>query len=102
MTSVFLLWHTHRLHDGEDDEKLIGVYETRATARLARKRVGGRPGFAKHPRGFRIAEFKIGSDNWTEGFITVSPRKQMMMPNNYRIRRLPQARLLLVQESRHP
>jgi hypothetical protein len=76
MTNVFLLWHTHHLPHGEDDDKLIGVYETRAAAQLARKRVGSQPGFAENPKGFLIAKYKIGADGWTEGFVTVPPLKK--------------------------
>ena len=36
---VFLLWHVHETGDGQEDEKLIGVYRTRDDA-AAIQRVG--------------------------------------------------------------
>jgi len=35
MNEAFLLWHVHELSDGEDDEKLIGVYRTEEDAQSA-------------------------------------------------------------------
>jgi hypothetical protein len=74
MDEVFLLWHVHELNDGEDDEKLIGVYRTEHDARAAIERVGDQPGFVDHPDGFQICQYDLNSDNWTEGFVTVYPK----------------------------
>ena len=70
MKSVYLLWHTHELSQGEDDDKLIGVYATREDADAAIRRLSGQPGFRHFPEGFLAEEYEIGKDHWTEGFVT--------------------------------
>jgi hypothetical protein len=70
MSEVFLLWHTHRFPDGDDDEKLIGVYSAREKAQAAIERVAGKPGFADQPEGFEICPYELDLDHWTEGYIT--------------------------------
>lgn len=70
MKSCFLLWHTHTI-DEEDVEKLIGVYASSADAKAAIQRIKDKAGFKDHPDGFEIAEYTIGKDHWTEGFITL-------------------------------
>ena len=69
MNSCFLLWHTHTV-DEEDDDKLIGVYASSTDAKAAIERIKGKAGFIDHPDGFEIAEYTVGQDHWTEGFIT--------------------------------
>jgi hypothetical protein len=71
MNSVFVLWHVHEIADGEDDEKLIGVYRSRDDAEAAIERLRSQPGFAEYSNGFTIAEYEIGKDHWAEGFVTV-------------------------------
>ena len=56
--------------DGEDDDKLIGVYASSTDAKAAVERIKGKAGFIDHPDGFEIAEYTVGQDHWTEGFIT--------------------------------
>lgn len=70
MKRVVLLWHTHRLPGGEDDAKLIGVYDSRQAAEAARLRTGQLPGFAENPDGFELSDYEVGQDHWTEGFTT--------------------------------
>jgi len=69
MDSVFVLWHSHEVQ-GVDDEKLIGVYKTRADAEAARERLKDKPGFKDLPHGFEVHEYVLGQDGWTEGFIS--------------------------------
>jgi hypothetical protein len=71
MKSVFILWHTHQLPHGGEDDKLVGVYESRAEAELAQSRVNKLPGFAKYPSGFHVQEHELGRDTWVEGFVSV-------------------------------
>jgi hypothetical protein len=71
MKRVFLLWHTHLMSDGEEDDKLIGVYESHDAAQQAIGRVGGQPGFVQNPTGFLIEPHTLGADSWTEGFVEV-------------------------------
>ena len=70
MRNVYLLWHTHRLGDG-DNEKLIGLNESLAAAKAAQLRIADKPGFALTLQGFEISEYEINKDHWTEGFVTV-------------------------------
>jgi hypothetical protein len=67
---VFLLWHVHEFPDGEEDAKLIGVYSSRESARLAQVRVATRAGFRDNPNGFCIDPYTIDQDHWTEGYVT--------------------------------
>lgn len=68
---VFLLWHVHTTDDGEEDEKLIGVYSTRREAEAAIRRVNDQPGFIDTPEGFLIDPYVVNEDHWTEGYTTV-------------------------------
>ena len=70
---VFLLWHVHAFDDGEEDEKLIGVYSTREKAEAAIGRLKDQPGFVDVPEGFGIHPYVIDKDtSWTEGYVTVT------------------------------
>jgi hypothetical protein len=76
MKSVFLLYHTHHLPEGEDDDKLLGVYSSRE---IAEKKIESKykklPGFCEPDGEFVIDEYTIDQDNWEEGFITTYPEK---------------------------
>ncbi len=69
--AVFLLWHVMPVdpEDPVDDEKLIGVYESEASAEAAIARLRGKPGFAESPEGFQIGEYVLDKDHWTDGFV---------------------------------
>jgi hypothetical protein len=69
MDEVSLLWHVHQA-DGEDDEKLIGVYRGVADAKAAIERLRNKPGFAAFPDSFQICPYELNRDHWTEGFVT--------------------------------
>ncbi len=60
--------HSYERENGDDEVKLIGVYATKADARLAVRRKRRRPGFRDYPRGFHISCLEIGRDQWSEGF----------------------------------
>ena len=70
MDRVFLLWHVHPV-EGEEDEKLIGVYKTHDAAQEAIARLGDKPGFRDCPEGFLVEAYEFGQDHWTEGYVTV-------------------------------
>jgi ATP-dependent Clp protease ATP-binding subunit ClpA len=61
---VYLLWHI----DAKHDEKVIGVYRTRADASAAIERTKDKPGFADAGGRFEIAEYVMNQDHWIEGF----------------------------------
>ncbi len=69
MDAVFLLWHVHKFENGEDDEKLIGVYRSEDDAKGAIQRVAGMPGFVDLPDGFEICRYELNKDHWTEGYV---------------------------------
>jgi hypothetical protein len=68
--SVFLLWHIHKIADGNDDEKLIGVYQTEGEARAAISRLRDKPGFSQTLDGFQIVSYTLNEDHWTEGYVS--------------------------------
>ena len=70
MKEVFVLFHAHELRNGEDDEKLIGVYSMASLAEAALERAKKLRGFVDYPDGFIIDQYKLDEDHWTEGFIT--------------------------------
>ncbi len=64
---VFMLHHTITRGDAEDD-KIIGVYSTRAEAEAAIERLKNKPGF-RDPRGeFGIGPYKLNRDHFGDGF----------------------------------
>lgn len=70
MSTVHLLWHSRDRGEGETDDKLVGVYATRADAERARERALRREGFCDAPDGFLIDAYEVGHDHWEEGFVT--------------------------------
>jgi hypothetical protein len=64
---------TRRKHDGHEDEKLIGVYKTRADGKAAIARLRSQPGFRDLPKGFSLTAYELNKDHWTEGYVTVNP-----------------------------
>jgi len=68
---VFVVWHVHELSNGDENEKLIGIYASAEEAALAVERAKKRPGFSKTPDGFQICPYTLGKDEWTEGYVTI-------------------------------
>ena len=68
---VYLLWHCYEYPSGRDEEKFIGAYSSESAAKRTVKRLRGKPGFRKYPRGFVISETTLDPDGWTEGFVTI-------------------------------
>jgi hypothetical protein len=75
MTKVFLLWHSRPIEGGIDEhdtnDKLVGVYSSRAEADAARCRKLQFPGFRDYPDCFSVSEVTVDRDNWSEGFFIV-------------------------------
>jgi hypothetical protein len=67
---VYLLWHSHPTGGNENNEKLIGVYETEDDAKSAQNRLSGKAGFVSYVEGFEIAKYRLGEDHWTDGYFT--------------------------------
>ena len=70
MEAVYLLWHIHRMANGDDEEKLIGAYRTEADARTAIARLRHKPGFSETPEGFQIEPYELNKDHWVEGYVS--------------------------------
>lgn len=68
---VFVVQHTHQIHNGQEDVKLIGVYASQAKAQEAVDRLRLIDGFCDHPNGFSIDCYIIDHDHWTDGFKTL-------------------------------
>jgi hypothetical protein len=67
MDRVFLLHHTIKRGDEEDD-KIIGIYSSMESAERAIARLREKPGF-RDPRGeFVIGPYNLDQDYWAEGF----------------------------------
>lgn len=82
MQSVFVLQHLHIHPSGEDDVKLVGLYQSLRAAHSAVERLKIQPGFRDHPsivdhqqdtdeQGFHIDEYPLDKDHWSEGYVTV-------------------------------
>jgi len=75
MEKVFVVTHVHKLQNGEEDFKFVGVYATDADAEEAVLRARKRPGFSGSPNNFSVDAYVIGQDHWVEGFVTWKPPK---------------------------
>ena len=67
---VYLVQHVHKMTNGEEDIKLIGVFSTRTAAKASIANLRRRPGFRKAPRGFFIDRYEIDREHWAEGYST--------------------------------
>lgn len=67
-TTVFVLQHTAREGQDDEDVKFIGVYSMRSSADAAIARSVVQPGFRDFPNGFCVDEYAIDKDHWREGF----------------------------------
>lgn len=76
MDSVFILWHINRINEEDEDEKLIGVYQSEELAKAAIQRLADKPGFSKTPEGFMYDKYELNKDHWETGFIEVYGREQ--------------------------
>jgi hypothetical protein len=67
---VYLLWHGDDLDEGPD-AKLLGIYSTDQAGRDRMERATSLPGFVDHLDAFRIVEYTVDKDEWTEGYVEV-------------------------------
>jgi hypothetical protein len=65
----YLVHHLKIDEDDDDNDKLIGLFRTMESARLAVARALKQPGFKENPKGFTIEFFEFDKVHWTEGFI---------------------------------
>ena len=76
MRVVFVVQHSHPSRTGDDETKFIGVFETRANAGNAIRRLRKQPGFIDTPRDFYIDKYTLNKSSWVEGYVTVLKGKQ--------------------------
>ena len=67
--TVYLLWHSRDVREGPTNDKLVGVYSTRAEAEAAIARKLPFDGFRDFPDGFLIDPYELDRDAWSEGFV---------------------------------
>lgn len=72
MKSVFILWHSYELNEGEEEIKLLGVFSSEGIAIKKISEYKKLPGFCDHLDGFEVVSYKIDVDQWKEGFVTQS------------------------------
>jgi hypothetical protein len=71
MDSVYVPWHVHDVN-GDDDEKLIGIYRSEEDAKAAIERLKVKPGFKETQDGFSVHKYPLNRDSWEEGFVRAS------------------------------
>lgn len=69
MITVFLLQHSYEVNRVENS-KIIGIYSSREIAESIIIKYKKIPGFRNYPNEFFIDEYKLGEDNWEEGFVS--------------------------------
>lgn len=73
---VFVVTHAHESSPDREEIKFIGVYSTETHAKSAVDRLVKQPGFAETPEGFHIDAITVDKDHWTEGFVTILPKRK--------------------------
>jgi hypothetical protein len=72
MIQVFYdLWHMRYDEEGQDHDKLLGIYSTQERAEQAFALLRNKPGFCDHSDGFEINEGPLDETWFTDGFVTV-------------------------------
>ena len=73
--NVFMLWHIYEQRDGtgiHNEEKLIGVFSSKANAREAIERLKDKEGFRDRPLScFEIHKTTVDRISWEDGFAAV-------------------------------
>jgi homoserine kinase type II len=67
----FALWHERYDAQGQDHDKLLGVYSTEQKAEQALALLRNKPGFHDHPDGFDIRDGIMDETSMLEGFVTL-------------------------------
>lgn len=69
--SIYVLYHMLPLADGEEEDRLIGVYSSKERAMQKQTSLRDQPIFRDAPDGFCIDQCALGKDCWTGGYVTV-------------------------------
>ncbi len=70
MLGIYIVQHTHEISEGQEDTKLIGVFDTKKAAQQMINRLLLQPGFKETPEGFHIEFYEINKGHWLEGYAT--------------------------------
>lgn len=70
--AIYALFHACALPDGEEEDRLIGVYSSEKRARARQKSLQDQSIFKDAPDGFTTGRYLIGEDDWTSGYVTQS------------------------------
>ncbi|MBL4600074.1 MAG: hypothetical protein JKX93_13980 [Rhizobiaceae bacterium] len=70
---IYVLSHIRPLPDGEEEDRLIGIYSSKERTELRKRQLQGQPPFSDAPNEFYLSRGKIGAEEegWPEGYITV-------------------------------
>lgn len=61
---VYLLFHIRE----KCKLLLVGAYGSEKSARAAIRRLRGKPGFVKYPKGFEYHAYQLDKEIWSKGF----------------------------------
>jgi homoserine kinase type II len=68
MSSVYVVQHTRKMKDNNEDVKLIGIYTSRQLAESAISGLKTKKGFSDDPNDFAIDEYQLDQTHWQDGF----------------------------------
>jgi hypothetical protein len=69
--TFYELWHMRYDEEGQDHDKLLGIYSTQEGAEQALALLRDKPGFRDYPDGFELGEGPLDETCFTDGFVTV-------------------------------
>ena len=72
---VYVLQHSREVEDGDEDVKFIGVFSTEDKGQAAIAELRDKPGFSLYPDGFVLDRYELDRLWWTEGFVTITPKR---------------------------
>ena len=68
---VYILYHVRSKGDRYLDTKIIGVYNLRKNAVVAKRSLINKPGFNSAKRGFYIGGYILDKTFWADGFVEI-------------------------------
>lgn len=67
----YKVWHMRADEEGQDHDKLLGIYSSREKAEQALAGLRVKPGFRDYPDGFELYEAALDETCFTEGFVSL-------------------------------
>ncbi|SEO31225.1 hypothetical protein SAMN02800692_0172 [Luteibacter sp. UNC138MFCol5.1] len=71
----FLLIHDYEMPEEVDNERLVGLFATKADREKAKAQALILPGFSSFPDAFSGVTMEVGKDYWEEGYVTLTPEE---------------------------